>query len=322
MSSRRTLILIAAIAVGIFAGIALLNYVRGIEGDVYADAEPTDVLIATADIPEGTSAADALNSIAVSEIPLKIRPTTYIAPEATDSIAGLVARNDIPKNQIIISGLFVDPTVVATSFTDQIPAGNVAISVNVETVRAVGGYLQPGDQVNMMVIHDNLACGAEAVPGEEGDGEDTEKIFDIPGSGLQVLDEEQYCSYQQPARYLFQQLEILAIGARQTLAPGQTGETTITPQGGTITFMMPNEAAQLLASIVPSDIYLTLLPDGYEAETMRALTLPLLEGPTPAEVPSCLTPWGPDGYIEGDSTAVADEGESSAHFSCDVLWEE
>ena len=100
-------------------------------------------------------------------------------------------------------------------------------------------------------------------------------------------------------------VEILAIGARQTLAPGQTGDTAIVPQGGTITFMMPNQAAQLLASLSPSSIYLTLLPDGYQAEALPPLSLDLLEGPTPAELPSCLTPWGPDGYIEGDSTAVA-----------------
>jgi pilus assembly protein CpaB len=80
VSSRKTLIFIAAIGVGVFAGIALLNYVRGIENDVYADAQPVEVLIATADIPEGTPVAEALNSIKVSEVPLKIRPATFVSP--------------------------------------------------------------------------------------------------------------------------------------------------------------------------------------------------------------------------------------------------
>ena len=68
MSSRKTLIFIAAIGVGVFAGIALLNYVRGIENDVYADAQPVEVLIATADIPEGTPVAEAINSIVIGEM--------------------------------------------------------------------------------------------------------------------------------------------------------------------------------------------------------------------------------------------------------------
>ena len=313
MSSRRTLILIAAIAVGIFAGIALLNYVRGIERDVYEDAEPTEVLIATADIAEGTSAADALNSIEVSQIPLKIRPTTYIAPEATDSIAGLVARNDIPRNQIIIAGLFVDPTVVQTSFRDQIPAGQVAISVNVDTVRAVGGYLQPGDRVNLMVTHEDV-CGTS-----EDDEEDAVDEPIIGGGAIDGTSELIYCSLGQPSRYIFQQIEILAIGARQTLQPGQTSENTLVPQGGTITFMVPNQAAQLLASIPNDTMYLTLLPDTYEAEALPARSLGPLEGPMPAEIPECLTPYGPDAYIEGDSTAVADGASESSHYSCDLL---
>ncbi len=86
--------------------------------------------------------------------------------------------------------------------------------------------------------------------------------------------------------------------------------------------MVPNEAAQLLASIAPGDIYLTLLPDSYEAEPLRALTFSLMEGPTPAEIPACLTPYGPDAYIEGDSTAVADGDGESSHWTCDSLWEQ
>ena len=55
-SSRRQTAPNSALAVGVFAGFALLNYVRGIEDDVYEDAQPVEVLIATRDIAAGTSA--------------------------------------------------------------------------------------------------------------------------------------------------------------------------------------------------------------------------------------------------------------------------
>ncbi len=315
MSSRRTLILIAAIAVGVFAGLALLNYVRGIEDDVYADAQPVEVLIAKADIPEGTTAADALESVEITEIPLSIRPATFLAPGNEAAISGLVALTEIPANQIIVNGLFVDPTVIAASFTDQIPSGQVAISVSVAQVRAVGGYLQPGDEVNILVNHDALACGREADP-------TTGATDPVPVDVTEALTEEGYCTYAAPARYLFQRVEILAIGARQTLQPGETGENVISPQGGTITFMVPSEAAQLIASVQSESIYLTLLPDDYEAEPLPAMTFDLMDGPTPAEIPSCLTPYGADGFIEGDlSTAVADGADGpNDHFSCITLW--
>ncbi len=313
MGSRRTLILIAAIAVGAFAGIALLSYIRGVENGVYQDAQPVQVLIATADIPQGTPASDALRMVQVKDIPLEIRPTSYIPADGTDELAGLVASSDIPRNQIIIRGLFVDPTVIQQSFKDQIPSGQVAVSVSVAQVRAVGGYLQPGDEVNIMVNDNAAGCGAGTTQGAAGDVPTTTVV------GPQSVDPTDYCSYVQPARYIFQRVQILAIGDRQALQPGQTSDTGIVPMSGTITFMVPNAAAQIIASLDPSMIYLTLLPEDYQAEPLPALTKKLLEGPTPAETAGCLTPYGTDGYVAGDTGATASDLTAAPGFSCSAI---
>ena len=325
MSSRRTLILIGAIVVGIFAGVALLNYVRGIEDDIAAEKQSVDVLVATQDIPEGTSAAEAIQMMAVAQIPLELRPNSFVPVDARESLVGLEAQSLIAKNQIIIDGLFVDPTIVATRFTDQIPPGQVAITLQIGQINAVGGYLQPGDEVNLLVQDGGVSsCGNNTEEdGPTGPDEDSDPANDTSGNALQQLEDEVYCTYANPARYVFQRLEILAIGALQQLAPGQTGGA-VTPIGGPITFMVPSEAAQILASLSPDDIYLTLLPEDYEAEQMRALTFDVLEGPTPAEIASCLTPYGADGYIPGDAVDGAETVTDEAtvpHFSCDTLWE-
>lgn len=316
MGSRRTLILIAAIAVGAFAGIALLNYIRGVEDGVYQDAQPVQVLIATADIPQGTPASEALSAVQVKDIPLEIRPSSYIPADGTDELAGLVASSDIPRNQIIIRGLFVDPTVIQQSFKDQIPSGQVAVSVSVAQVRAVGGYLQPGDEVNIMVNDSAAGCGA-AKQSSTGDVPTT-----TAATGPQNVSAGDYCSYTQPARYVFQRVRILAIGDRQALQPGQTSDAGIVPLSGTITFMVPNEAAQLIASLDPSLMYLTLLPEDYSAEPLPALGKKLLEGPTPAEVAECLTPYGTDGYVAGDiGLATGDSTTPTAGFTCTQIRE-
>jgi hypothetical protein len=122
VSSRRTLILIAAIGVGLFAGLALLNYVRGIEDDLYADAQPVLVLIASEDIPEGTPAALALEMMVPQDVPLEIRPATFVPVNDAEQITGLVSRGLIPKNQIIVQGLFVDPAIVSARFVDLDPS--------------------------------------------------------------------------------------------------------------------------------------------------------------------------------------------------------
>lgn len=329
MSSRKTLILIAAIGVGIFAGIALLNYVRGIERDVYDDAQPVEVLIATADIPKGTPVAQALESVERSEVPLKIRPSTFISPDNTDPITGLVAGGDIPRNQIIVAGLFIDPTVLSQSLRDQIPAGTVAFSMEIDTTRAVGGYLQPGDEVNLMVNHSGeCANSADETDQALADELAQEIAFAEQGQNNSfggVVTAEVYCTYTQPARYLYQRVEILAIGARQQLQTGEASNAALTPQGGTITFLVPNEAAQLLASVAPEDVYLTLLPDDYEVEPLPALTQELLLNRTPAEISGCATPYGPDGFVEGDSETVGDVADPFTEFirgHCAPIWAE
>ncbi|MFQ5557601.1 MAG: Flp pilus assembly protein CpaB [Acidimicrobiales bacterium] len=317
MSSRRTLILIGAIAIGAFAAFALLNYVRGVEEGVYEDRQPVDVLIAAQDIPAGTPAAEALTMVEVTQIPLELRPATFIDPSQTDQLAGLLAINDIPANQILVGGLFVDGTVIQQSFKDRIPTGQVAVSVSVQEVAAVGGRLQPGDEVNILVIDETRGCGVE----EPGDGELVDDVggLDNPSGPAEEKLAEQHCTFDRPARYLFQRVEILAIGDREQLQPGEQPdpEGVAAAGGGTITFMVPNEAAQLIASVTPENIYLTLLPEDYEAEQLPALTAEELEGPTPAEDPERLTPYGPDGFVledanvavEGDTTQPADEAE-------------
>ncbi len=98
MSSRRTLILIGAIVIGIFAGLALLNYVRGIEDDIAAEKQSVPVLVAMQDIPKGTPASEAISMMAEAQIPLELRPNTFVAVDARDALIGLEAVNAIAKN--------------------------------------------------------------------------------------------------------------------------------------------------------------------------------------------------------------------------------
>ncbi len=322
MSSRRTLILIGAIVIGIFAGVALLNYVRGIEDDIAAEKQSVDVLVAVQDIPKGTPASEAINMMAVAQIPLELRPNNFVPVDAQDALVGLEAQNNIAKNQIIINGLFVDPTIVQQKFTDQIPSGQVAISLSIDQVAGVAGFVQPGDEVNLLIKHDS-ACGG---------GEPTDDLEAADGEGLEAppVEDEfipgEYCTYTSPARYFFQRVEVLSVGANLQLAPGETSTQGITQVGGPMTFMVPNEAAQLLASVSEDAIYLTLLPEDYQAEPLPALTADLMNGPTPAELAECLTPYGKDGFIAGDAVdggeTVSDTDEPVAeHFVCADLWE-
>ncbi len=57
---------------------------------------------------------------------------------------------------------------------------------------------------------------------------------------------------------------------------------------------MPAAAAQLIASIAPEQLYLTLLPANYAPEALPKLDpFPAL---LPGEDPTQLTPYGPQGF--------------------------
>ena len=61
---------------------------------------------------------------------------------------------------------------------------------------------------------------------------------------------------------------------------------------GTITFIVPTRAAQLITSVPSSSIYLSLVSPDYKPTAQTPLSA---SDPVPAEDPSQLTPYGPKG---------------------------
>jgi pilus assembly protein CpaB len=286
VSSRRTLILLGAIAVGVIAALLLFNYVRGIEDRANDNAKRVDVFAAKADIPRGTPGETAVadNSIGSSKIPQEFKPATAIT--TTDEIQKKVALFDIPQNTVIVKDMFVDPADTQISFRARLKnPEQVAISVSVDSVRAVGGFLVPGDEVNIMVFQDS--GGAEGGDGSGGG--------DLPVTGV----------LQSTARYLYQSVHILAIGSQPELSPGEQVSTTSsdgtetadTGNTGIITFNVPPVAAQYIASAQNAGgMYLSLVAEDYLPRELPPLdpNVTLLPGEDPAQ----LTPYGPAGDQE------------------------
>jgi Flp pilus assembly protein CpaB len=284
VSSRRTLILLGAIAVGVVAALLLFNYVRGIEDRANDNAKRVDVFAAKADIVRGTPGETAVadGSIGSSKIPQEFKPTTAIT--TTDEIQKKVALFDIPQNTVIVKDMFVDPAQTQISFRARLKdPEQVAISVSVDAVRSVGGFLVPGDEVNIMVFQQN-----QAPP----DGSDS-------GSNLPVT-----AFMGSTARYLYQKVNVLAIGSQTELSPGEQvsttssdGTTADTGNTGIVTFNVPPVAAQWIASAMQSGgMYLSLVAEDYVPRLLAPID-PLITL-LPGEDPAMLTPYGPAGASE------------------------
>ena len=163
MSQRRTLILIAAIAIGALASFLVWNYVGGIQDQAYNDAERVKVFLVKAPIPRGTSGQVAQASIVEESIPKKFKPANAIV--SLDDISGRVAKSDLVANQVVVADMFVEASdpEAAQSFADNLikiqNKDQTTFTMNVDDVRGVNGLIVPGDYVNVMVQNFSEATG-------------------------------------------------------------------------------------------------------------------------------------------------------------------
>jgi pilus assembly protein CpaB len=260
VSQRRTLILIAAIAIGALASFLVWNYVGGIQDQAYDDAERVKVYLVKEPIPKGTSGNVAQVSIVQESIPRKFKPANAIV--SLDDISGKVARSDLVANQVLVQDMFVEASdpEAQTSFADNLTQiqneDQTTFTMNLDDVRGVAGLIVPGDYVNI-------------VDQVEGD-----------------------------SRVIYQKVQVLAVdyltvGDTNTTAPaeGAAPAPTASVRKGMVTLIVPPKAAQVLASVPAERLLITLVSKDYEPVPQDQVDVSTY----PAEDPAQLTPYGPDG---------------------------
>ena len=286
MSQRRTLILAAAIIIGALGAFLVWNYVNNVEDKVAQDSELVSVYLVAQPIARGTSGVEAQAYIKKDTIPRKAVPANYIT--SPQDISGKVALNSLSANQVVLHDMFVDPADpnARQSFAERLNRINnedqSAITVQVDQVRGVAGLLQPGDHVNIMVREVSQIDPAAPLP----EGTSPESIL-----------------FGAQARYLYQKVEVLAVGQNTVPQPGgaqvAAGDGSLAPanpnaaqDAGLITVIVPTRAAQYIASVESERLYLTLVARDYKPAPQQIIDF---NATLPAEDPALLTPYGPAG---------------------------
>jgi pilus assembly protein CpaB len=230
--SRRTIALVLAVALAALATIALISYIKGIEDRVNAENVVVDVFVAKQDIAAGVTGDTAAQQglIERTTVPAKVRPEGAIT--SLEQISGHLAAVTIFKDEIIVSQRFVAPGQGVKNVLP-ILEGKQAVSIAVSGAPAVGGFVQPGDQVSLIVQTLNRRPGGLPVVGA--------------GAGSIV-------------KYVMQKLDVIAVGSRivsSTVAPGTAAEAP----AGIFTFAVtPAQAEQLVFAALNTTMYFTLLP--------------------------------------------------------------
>lgn len=172
--SRRTVVLLVSLLLAAIAAFAVWSYLTSVEDNVRADLSEVVVFRASAPIEVATAGTDASSSIeqstALSESIVFDGSTILCTGPANtegDSVDfaicddnpsdvnalldGSVAAGPISAGQLITTDMFVQPAELDLDRLSQdIPVGKVAIAINPGEIGSVGGFIRPGDRVNLI----------------------------------------------------------------------------------------------------------------------------------------------------------------------------
>lgn len=292
---RRTLVLVIAVALAAISGYAVWQYLSSVGDQAAAEFSEVEVYRATEQITAGTAGEEAQALIdtstalrnqvvfegstilctgAVGEN-ATADPNEFGCPENPKDLNvvldGKLAAGPIAAGQLITSGSFALGSELQQALSDSIAPGKVAISISVDTSTASGGFIRPGDNVNILasaslsplsflevISNDELrdllveagATTEEAVEvAPPADGEVSTGPTNLAGAIPSSFDVTQT---------ILQNVQVLAVGADTRPAPLETG---LEPLGGVVVFeVTPLEAEQIEYARQYTSIALSLLP--------------------------------------------------------------
>ena len=297
---RRTLVLIIAVALAAISGFAIWQYLTNVEDDIRADIAEVGVYRASENIASSTPGEEArplieegtaLRESVVFEGSLILctgavgdnaggNPEEVGCPDNPDDLNavldGKVASGPIAAGQLIAASSFADKADLQQRLSDAIAPGKVAISLEVDLAAASGGFIRPGDNVNLLasaslaplnflgIISDDelrdllIALEAEAEEAaNEGEGDlggDTDTDTTPGNIGGAIAG-----SYD-VTQTILQNIQVLAVQGDTRPAPLDTG---LTPGAGVVVFeVTPQQAEQIEYARQYTSVALSLLPTG------------------------------------------------------------
>lgn len=245
--NRRVIGLVVAVVLAAVATGAIYLYATGADDRAEREFDLREVYVATQQIDAGTPAEAAISQALIERREI---PNTAVAEGAIGSleqIQGLVVVAPIVPGQQIVSASFGDSAAAGTTpgARLEIPEGLQAVSVDLEVVPGVAGFVDPGDRISILsVINVDEAQGA-AAPAE---GEPAP----APGQGIQ-------------ARYVLQNVQVLALGQRVTTTDENGNATGKAIRESTDTYIFtvalePSQIEKLVFAETQSTLWATLLP--------------------------------------------------------------
>jgi pilus assembly protein CpaB len=145
---RRTVLLIAALVVAALGTTMVFLYVNGVNDRALAEQKPVQVLVATAPIAIGTTAADAQRAGALEKRSVSRASAAQGALSDITPIAEQVALAPIFVGEQILEAKFGKASATSSL---PIPEGKLAVSVELADPARVAGFVAPGSEVTVFL---------------------------------------------------------------------------------------------------------------------------------------------------------------------------
>jgi Flp pilus assembly protein CpaB len=278
---------VALILAGLAAW-AVWNFLDGIRSDAEADQVQVTVFRATEAIAEGADGAILLSGEDIlaesTEEQIDLPADAITSQEQLNSIlTGRVAAGPISQNAIITVSQWTEVTVDVTPLSELIPSGKQAITIGLDNIRGVNGFVEAGDRVNLIVT---LDIQADVIPADF-------PTLD-PETGAETPGEEETITVNY-TRYVLQGLPVLAVG--RDIRPDEDAPTVIDVEpapttegvegeteedlGNDTVFVIevtPEEAERLAFAFENGSIWMTLVPEDFVAVETDGVIIDTLFG--------------------------------------------
>ena len=304
---RRTIVLVIAIALAAVSAFAVWRYLTTVESDIRADIAEVRVYRATELVEPKTTGEDAQpfieealalreNVVFEGSTVLCVGPKTenegedpnvYGCPEnprdLANTLAGKVAAGPVSAGQVVTTDQWVEITVFEdVSLSEEITQGKVAVGIRPDDVGSAGGFIRPGDSVNLIasatleinnflqLLEDPLLREivlGEAFTGTDSGsqpttttGEDGETVVVVTEENDPIANLAQtFPDSLDFTQTILQDVEVIAVG--DDTLPNRTG-TGLTPVGSQIIVLevTPEQAEMIEFSRQYTTVAMALLP--------------------------------------------------------------
>ncbi|MEX2135136.1 MAG: Flp pilus assembly protein CpaB [Acidimicrobiia bacterium] len=286
---RRAIVLLVALILAGLAAWAVWNFLDGIRSDAEADQVQVTVFRASEPIAEGADGAILLSGedllVESTEETIDLPADAITTQEQLNSIlTGRVAAGPISQNAIITVSQWTEVTVDVTPLSELIPSGKQAITIGMDNIRGVNGFVEAGDRVNLIVT---LDIQADVIPADF-------PTLD-PDTGTETTGEEETITVNY-TRYVLQGLPVLAVG--RDIRPDDDAPTVIEVEpapstegvegteteedlGNDTVFVLevtPEEAERLAFAFENGSMWMTLVPEDFVAVETDGVIIDTLFG--------------------------------------------